>query len=257
MMWFNFLRVLTFNYSTTHTFFCSNKLISREVLAYKFLGIGKQNTTYLSEDILNLNKKPIPTKLKKTKRKKVSLKKPRRPLKSLYFPGLYLLNQDYNIDFRREFIFFVFRFFSFCHFYYNIKLKNLFSLFLNKKLVDFDLYSFFYLLYTEKKVLKFKYITFRALMLKRLENRRILSLRFFRRRILKRLKRRFSLKRKHRFLFIRKYLRRRKRKRVLKNKRRKYLSFKFKFRLHKRRKYLLRLRNRMLKLSKLKLLLLK
>lgn len=109
-MWFDFLRLLTFNYTTNHTFFCSNKLISKEVLAYKFLGIGKQNMTYLIADVVNLKQKPVstikPKIIEKNQRKYKIRTKTRKPLKTLYYPGLYLLNQDYNVDFYKEFLFF-------------------------------------------------------------------------------------------------------------------------------------------------------
>lgn len=256
-MWFDFLRLLTFNYTTNHTFFCSNKLISKEVLAYKFLGIGKQNMTYLIADIVNLKQKPAstikPIIIEKNKRKYKRRKKIRKPLKSLYYPGLYLLNQDYNVDFYKEFLFFVYRFYVYSQFYYYIHIKNLFSISFNSKLFDFEVFVFMFLMYMEPKNRKFKYLFLRRYNLRRREERRKRRIRGFKRFWLRRLKKRSRLLRKYKFTYINKFFPKKKKVRRLPYK--KFNAFKFKYKIHRTRRRFLKKYKCFLRIQKLNLLL--
>jgi len=255
-MWFDFLRLLTFNYTTNHTFFCSNKLLSKKVLAYKFLGIGKQNMTYLIADIVNLNVKPAPTIkpkiIEKNKKKYKRRKKQNKPLKSLYYPGLYLLNQDYNVDFYKEFLFFVYRFHVFSQFYYYITLNNLFSLFFNFNLFEFDLFAFMFLLFNGSKDRKFKYLFIRRFGLRRREERRKRRIKSFKRFWVRRLRKRSRVLHKYKFKYINKFFPKKRRSRRLPYKR--FNAFKFKFRFHRARRRFLKKYKCYLRIQKLKLL---
>lgn len=255
-MWFDFLRILTFNYTTNHTFFCSNKLVGEEVLAYKFLGIGKQNMTYLIADIVNLNQKPAPTIkpiiIEKNKKKYKRRKKINKPLKSLYYPGLYLLNQDYNVDFYKEFLFFVYRFQIFAQFYYYITLNNLFSLFFNSSFFEFDFFTFMFLLHNGSKSRKFKYLLIRRFGLRRREEKRKRRIKSFKRFWIRRLRKKARISRKYDLLHLNKLFPKKRRSRRLPYK--KFNAFKFKFRFHRARRRFLKKYKCYLRIQKLKLL---
>lgn len=256
-MWFDFLRLLTFNYTTNHTFFCSNKLLGKEVLAYKFLGIGKQNLTYLIADIVSLQQKPAstikPIIIEKNKKKFKRRKKIRKPLKSVYYPGLYLLNQDYNVDFYKEFLFFVYRFYVYYQYYYYIYIKNVYSMFFNLKMFEFDFFVFMFLLYMESKTRKFKYLFLRRFGLRFREGKRKRRIRGFKRFWVRRLKRRSRLLQRYKFTYVNRFFPKKRRIRRLPYK--KFNAFKFKFKLHRARRRFLKKYKCILRIQKLNLLL--
>ncbi len=255
-MWFDFLRLLTFNYTTNHTFFCSNKLLSKEVLSYKFLGIGKQNMTYLMADMINLTQKPAstikPIIIKKNNRKYKVRKQIKKPLKSLYYPGLYLLNQDYNVDFYKEFLFFVYRFYIYSRFYYYIHIKNFFSISFNSKIFEFDVFVFMFLMYSESKRL-FKYLYLRKYSLFRRDERRKRRTRGIKRHVLYRLKKRSRLLGKYKFMYMNDLMPGKRRGRRTPYK--KYNAFKFRYIKHRARRRYFRKYKCLLRIQKLNLLL--